>query len=236
MLRAAIRADLAARIYGVGVLGAATSNGDRPSRGGRPRDPSRDTAIQTALLQVLASSGYSGLTIEAVAATAGVGKATIYRRWRGKSDLLADTLRSLDEQTIDAPLIGSIKADLHALLCGLITALNGPLGKVQLSLLSALPHDPNLRDLLAHKALTGWMSTFTSVWDQGIADGACSNTEMRGATVAVVASRPVIQRWLFSGEPIPLQYADELLRDVVLPLRHAGPELAAWLNRWERLQ
>lgn len=236
VISAAIHTHLAPRIYGVCVLDAAMPDGDRTGRGGRPRDPSRDTAIQAAILQILTTSGYAGLTIEAVAATAGVGKATIYRRWRSKSDLLADTIQGLHEQTIDVPLTGSLETDLRVLLRRLITALNGPVGKSQLSLLSALPYDPSLRTLLADEALQSWMSTFASVWNQNADEDVSSSTAMQGATVASVACRPVIQRWLFSGKPIPLKYADEVLHEVVLPLHDAGSELATWLTRWERLQ
>ena len=53
-------------------------------RGGRPRDPSRDEAIRAALLRLLGEVGYGALTMDALAQEAGVGKATIYRRWRTK--------------------------------------------------------------------------------------------------------------------------------------------------------
>ncbi len=65
-----------------------------PSRGGRPRDPSRDGVIRAAILRLLADVGYGALTMDAVAAEAGVGKATIYRRWRTKQDLVVDTIPS----------------------------------------------------------------------------------------------------------------------------------------------
>src|SRR4028119_1819367 len=64
----------------------------RSSRGGRPRDPSRDGVIRAAIMRLLADVGYGALTMDAVAAEAGVGKATIYRRWRTKQDLVVDTI------------------------------------------------------------------------------------------------------------------------------------------------
>src|SRR3569623_483303 len=68
----------------------------RPSRGGRPRDPSRDSVIRAAILRLLADIGYGALTMDAVASEAGVGKATIYRRWRTKQDLVVDTISDLN--------------------------------------------------------------------------------------------------------------------------------------------
>jgi AcrR family transcriptional regulator len=68
------------------------------ARPGRPRDPELDDRIRTAALELLAADGYDALTVEAVAARAGVGKATVYRRWSGKEDLVVDALASLSEQ------------------------------------------------------------------------------------------------------------------------------------------
>lgn len=65
---------------------------------GRPRDPKCDAAIVDATLHLLAESGYGALTMEAVAARAGVGKATLYRRYRNKQQLVVEALSTLDEQ------------------------------------------------------------------------------------------------------------------------------------------
>jgi AcrR family transcriptional regulator len=59
------------------------------ARSGRPRDPSRDEAIFAATLAVFAEDGYAGVSIEGVAARAGVGKATIYRSFPTKDHLIA---------------------------------------------------------------------------------------------------------------------------------------------------
>ena len=75
------------------MAAAQTVEPARSSRGGRPRDPSRDGVIRAAILRLLAEVGYGALTMDAVAAEAGVGKATIYRRWRTKQDLVVDGRR-----------------------------------------------------------------------------------------------------------------------------------------------
>ena len=63
-----------------------------PRRPGRPRSEQADQAILSAALDLFAESGPDALCIEQVAARAGVGKATIYRRWPGKEDMLVDAL------------------------------------------------------------------------------------------------------------------------------------------------
>ena len=193
---------------------------DRPGRGGRPRDPSRDGAIRGAILQVLAESGYAGLTMDAVAAAAGVGKATIYRRWRTKNDLVTDAIAELSSMSIDTPDTGSLEGDLRVLLRWLIDAVNGPLGAATLSLLSALPHEPGLREAFRSGPMGVWTATFRHVWERAEARGEVRQS-VRDTAVASTASAPILQRWLFSGEPVPEAFADELLAEVVLPLVHA---------------
>ena len=86
-----------------------------PRRPGRPRSEQADQAIIDATLEVFAESGPDGLCIEQVAARAGVGKATIYRRWPGKEDLLVDAIGS-QRSELPQPQGRSVRADLVALL------------------------------------------------------------------------------------------------------------------------
>jgi AcrR family transcriptional regulator len=190
-------------------------------RGGRPRDPSRDGAIRTAILTVLADVGYAGLTMDAVATEAGVGKATIYRRWRTKSELVADVVASLAAGPQTPPDTGSLEEDLRVLLRSLVAAVNGPLGAVTLSVLSALPHEPGLRAAFRDGPLGRWERSFRAVWSQAEARGEVQ-AGFGGTAVATTASSPILQRWLFSTEPVDDAYADQVLADVVLPLVRRG--------------
>jgi AcrR family transcriptional regulator len=95
---------------GTGVTGAA--GGRRP---GRPRSERADQAIIEAALSLFAESGPEGLCIERVAARAGVGKATIYRRWPGKEDLLLDAITAL-KAPLPEPAGRSVREDLVTLL------------------------------------------------------------------------------------------------------------------------
>lgn len=84
-------------------------------RPGRPRSALADRAIMDATLSLFAESGAAGLCIEKVAARAGVGKATIYRRWPGKEDLLLDAIASL-KAPLPEPRGRSVREDLRMLL------------------------------------------------------------------------------------------------------------------------
>ncbi len=96
-----------------GVSASTTEAGSR--RPGRPRSERADQAIIDAALSLFAESGPEGLCIERVAARAGVGKATIYRRWPGKEDLLLDAIAAL-KAPLPEPAGQSVRDDLVALL------------------------------------------------------------------------------------------------------------------------
>src|SRR5919205_4290078 len=97
----------------------------RTSRGGRPRDPSRDGVTRAAIPRLLADVGYGALTMDAVAAEAGVGKATIYRRWRTKQDLVVDTIADLNRDEANPPDTGSLEGDLRQMLHRLVAVISG---------------------------------------------------------------------------------------------------------------
>src|SRR5215210_2965052 len=136
----------------------------RPSRGGRPRDPSRDGVIRAAILRLLADVGYGALTMDAVAAEAGVGKATIYRRWRTKQDLVVDTIAELNRAEAMVPDTGSLQEDLRQMLRSLVSVISGPVGAATLSLLSTVPHQPALAEAFRNGPIGIWRSAFDEVW------------------------------------------------------------------------
>ncbi|HVB44532.1 MAG TPA: TetR/AcrR family transcriptional regulator [Streptosporangiaceae bacterium] len=94
-------------------------------RAGRPRSEQADRAIIDAALELFAEAGPAGLCIERVAARAGVGKATIYRRWPGKEDLLLDALAEL-KTPLPAPKGESVRDDLAALIDAMRAAAVDP--------------------------------------------------------------------------------------------------------------
>ncbi|WUW12800.1 TetR/AcrR family transcriptional regulator [Streptomyces sp. NBC_01465] len=86
------------------------------TRRGRPRSEAVERAIIEAVVKLLEEGvPLTEISIERIARTAGVGKATIYRRWKGKEELLVDVLK--DIEPVDPPLPGtSVRDDLVAML------------------------------------------------------------------------------------------------------------------------
>lgn len=103
-------------------------------RPGRPRSEQADQAIIDATLEVFAECGPDGLGIEEVAARAGVGKATIYRRWPGKEELLLDAIGAL-RTPLPQPQGRSVRADLSALVEALCKEATDPRRARQFALL-----------------------------------------------------------------------------------------------------
>ncbi|SNR58599.1 TetR/AcrR family transcriptional regulator [Blastococcus mobilis] len=199
------------------MSGSATSDAIRPSRGGRPRDPSRDSVIRAAILRLLGDVGYGALTMDAVASEAGVGKATIYRRWRTKQDLVVDTISGLNRAQAAPPTTGTLEGDLRALLRSLLAIVTGPAGAATLSLLSTVPHEPALAEAFRDGPLAEWRTAFDQVWQQAQERGEI-RPEVSGTLIGEAASAPLVQRWLLTGEPVDEAYADQILDTIIMPL------------------
>jgi AcrR family transcriptional regulator len=85
-------------------------------RPGRPRSETARRAILAAAVGELQERGYAALTVEGIAARAGVGKQTIYRWWPSKADVVLDGLIDLTATKISVPDEGSLPADLMVFL------------------------------------------------------------------------------------------------------------------------
>ena len=84
----------------------------RKQRRGRPRDPEADQAILQTTLKLLTEHGYAGLSVERVAAEAGVGKTTIYRRYTTKEELVTAAVGALKDELGPPPNTGDVRADI----------------------------------------------------------------------------------------------------------------------------
>ena len=93
---------------------------------GRPRDPRADQAILTAVLKLIAERGIHELRLDDVADRAGVGKATIYRRYRSKNDLVTAAVSALVSE-IEIPDSGSTRTDLLELMRGAVAVYTDPI-------------------------------------------------------------------------------------------------------------
>ena len=93
---------------------------DKPAQKlGRKRDHTRDAKILEAAIDILAEAGFDGMTMDMVAAQAKAGKATVYRRWSSKAELVQEALTWMNRSHLELehlPDTGTLRGDLLALL------------------------------------------------------------------------------------------------------------------------
>lgn len=127
--------------------GPATQGEGPPTRSpGRPRSPEADDAIMGATLELLAAEGFRALTVEGVRERAGVGKATIYRRWHSKEELVKAAVGGLVDD-LAAPDTGSLRGDAAALSAANVAAEAQGAASLMPRLMSESIDEPELHAL-----------------------------------------------------------------------------------------
>jgi AcrR family transcriptional regulator len=117
---------------------------------GRPRDPDIDDEILAASAAIVAESGLSCLTMDAVARRAGVAKATIYRRFPGKVDLIAATCGVIAPPLPDAPDTGNVRDDLIEIMGRVVDLFGDSAGdRMMPSVIAASATNPDVREALS---------------------------------------------------------------------------------------
>ena len=111
---------------------------------GRPRSEQARVAILASTLKLLGEKGFSELTIEAVAAHAGVGKATVYRWWPDKAALIADAFARSTKRKLNFPDTGSVRTDMSQQMQQLVKVFRGPRGRIVSAILAAGQSDRNV--------------------------------------------------------------------------------------------
>jgi AcrR family transcriptional regulator len=139
---------------------------------GRPRSPEADRAILTATVELLAERGLTAMSIEEVAARAGVGKTTIYRRWPSKGLLALDAFVASFREQQPLPDTGTLRGDLVAALRAWVRAVTRtPMGSMLTGLIAEAQHDPELRGAWRDRVLEPLRTQHRIMLDRAIARG-----------------------------------------------------------------
>jgi len=196
-------------------VSARTAEAAASRRPGRPRSERADQAIIDAALSLFAESGPEGLCIERVAARAGVGKATIYRRWPGKEDLLLDAISAL-KAPLPEPAGRSVREDLVTLLGVLCQESADPRRAREFALLLGEGSKyPRLMERYVETVLEPRREVVRAVLRRGMAAGELRpDLDVEAALFMLIGS--VVARRGHEQQAIPAGYAervvDELLR------------------------
>jgi AcrR family transcriptional regulator len=171
-------------------------------------------AILDAFLNDLVREGFADVRLEHVAAHAGVGKATIYRRWASKEALALDLLMQLAAPHIGIEDVGDTRAELLAAVINAMRAVTDtPFGPVIRALLSQIAINPALGDPFRASVVQGRRDEIARVIKRGIARGDLrSDADIDVATELLVG--PVYFRLMFGGELTPA-FAERVVDSVL---------------------
>lgn len=166
---------------------------------GRPRSKKADEAILVATLKLLPEHGLN-LTIEAVAAEAGVGKTTIYRRWENKQALVADAVALLPPPPGSLPDSGSVQGDLEA-LAGAQRARLGhtPVPRIIPRLLADSGDDPALHAVLLERGVEPFRVILRGMVERAIERGEVRDDLDVETVVDVLHAVPVYKILMAGG-------------------------------------
>ena len=133
---------------------------------GRPRSPKTHQAIVQATLKLLAEVGYERMSIDAIATCAGVGKTTIYRRYKSKAELVGDAIESLREEVV-IPNTGSFWGDIDALIVTAAQMTFNPLGRQTIAMIiGTASSNPEFAQIYSTKYLQPRREAFAIVMER----------------------------------------------------------------------
>ena len=199
-----------------------------PSTDHRKRSRRRGAALEEAILEAtlaeLVKVGYAQLRMERVAERAGASKASLYRRWPGKLELVMDAVYHVLPDPDSAPDTGSLRGDLLALLRTVADRLAGPAGQALRGVLSDALRDESRAAQLREHARGTSLQTMREIVRRA---GTRGELDPDAITSRQLETGHALMRYhyLFNGPPIPDDVIVEIVDDVVLPLlrtREAG--------------
>ncbi|MGD1918585.1 MAG: TetR/AcrR family transcriptional regulator [Pleurocapsa sp.] len=193
-----------------------TKNPKIPAKSGRgiPRSPEVREKILKAAYEMLIEVVFMNLTIEGVAARSGVGKPTIYRRWKTKAALAMDAFLEAVNPELAFPDTGKVAEDLREQMQKIVRLMNSPRGEVLANVIGCGQADEELIAAFRENWLTPRRKDAKRIFQKGVERG-----ELReGMNVEVVIDAlysPLFYRLLLKHQPLTKKLVNELV-DVVM--------------------
>jgi len=181
---------------------------------GRPRSEASHRAIIQATLELLVEGGYGSLTMEAVRTRAGVGKATIYRRWASKEELVRDAIVFLHDE-IESPDTGSLRGDYDALATRVRASASWGGASLMPRLLGEAVNDPELFAIFRANLVEPRRAALRAVLERAIARG-----EIRAGLdlelLIDLFAGPAVYRLLITGGDMAQMFSVEAQLDALM--------------------
>jgi AcrR family transcriptional regulator len=184
-----------------------------PSR----RGTQRREAICEAVFELLGEVGYDRMTMDAVAARARASKATIYRCWPDKPELVAEALLKRFSDTPELPDTGSLRGDLLALLNQACAVTNSVDGDVITGVMTAATMNPQLATTLHQCMYESKRQIHENIVQRAVARGELASVESV-SLLHEVAHAMIIMRKLWTAELLDDEFSVHVVDDVLMPL------------------
>jgi AcrR family transcriptional regulator len=188
----------------------------------RRRGDVLEQAIFHAVLEQLNAVGYSGVTMEGVAAAARTGKASLYRRWPNKQELVVDALNHLLPPFADPPDTGDVRADIAAVFDQLLAVINSCFGRAMLRLVGEFAREPEFSQVVQARVLAPRKAVMLQVLNRAAARGQIAPEATR-PVIAEAGPALIIHRLVCAGPPVEAAFAQDVLDRVVMPLLNPKP-------------
>ncbi|MEZ4234800.1 MAG: TetR/AcrR family transcriptional regulator [Myxococcota bacterium] len=191
---------------------------DAPRGPGRPRSAEAHEAILDAAMQTVRAVGYDSATIEAVAARAGVGKATVYRRWPSKELLLVEAVGRF-VAGLPTPDTGAVESDLAALLASTVAVFRDPDTRpLMTGLVAVMARSDAIAEAVRGGLHASRHGAFLAVLRRGVWRGELApETDLDLAVELLVG--PLFYRLAWTGEPTGEAHAVTVASAVLRGLR-----------------
>lgn len=194
-----------------------TETGTRPRVAGE-----RELEILDATLEVLADVGYDLLTMDAVATRAKASKATLYRRWRGKPELVVAAVTHHHTTTAAAPDTGTLRGDLLAAYCG-SGGISDPRAQAVLAaVVTAMGRDPEFAEIYRREFIAPKIAASRGIYERARERGEVhpdADLTILGPSLAGI----VLHRAFLLGDPVTPELVGRVLDEVILPAALHGP-------------
>lgn len=181
-------------------------------------DPEREQAILGATLEVLAETGYEALRMDAVAARAKASKATLYRHWPGKPDLVVAAFKCYKQEDLaEGADTGSLRGDILATLFGVRDLMTGPAGQMMTGVMVAMQKDEELARIVRESMLEDKDGVTRQMLDRAIERGELP-PDTDPDLFPDVAPAMLFMRIFVNALPADDEYLVRMTDDILIPL------------------
>ena len=194
------------------------------AKAGRKRDEARDGVILDATLAVLAERGYEGMTIDMVAAHAGMARATVYRRWATKAALVLDAVARISHGDVNLgqlPDTGSLRGDMTAMIVPFDDEQQQIRIHAMAGLLSLANADERLAEAATGSGIGPWIEANRILMQRAVDRGEFppADIDTLAEVIPMLCVARAVQRL-----PITREFSLALIDGVIIPaLRGSGP-------------